>query len=381
MSRKFYSIVSIVVLSLSGILFFACSGKVSKNSSDNVENDTINPLENAIISDLSDADTPQSDIDILKYYCWTDGEMIYTYRNTEVDSDNNQITRYFFSCSTVNEKSNALMCIEVDPSGWKSVSPTNDKYYKLTDCKVSLNAKAGALIFTDPFTEQIDVLVPMFKNQEENQTEKYKKFFESRMAQLLLEGKFQTMEGETVVFNPENMTTDGSLFGKIPFSFGYAFDMPATVLIIDSKTYYIEKVYGYLNLFLMNYNNPMQCTNGERTGEVISIERRDDNIWPLLTERVLTKNEIYYYAGYNVDGPYNDEEISDRMAFRNDMLSTMRNSILARHGYIFQDEEWQRTFGSLSWYKPLYDNVDDKLTDIEKINIQILESLEVRRFD
>ena len=131
MSKKIYSIVSIVVLSLSGILLFACSGKVSKNSSDNVENDTINPLENAIISDLSDADTPQSDIDILKYYCWTDGEMIYTYRNTEVDSNNNQITRYFFSCSTVNEKSNALMCIEVDPTGWKSVSPTNDKYYKL----------------------------------------------------------------------------------------------------------------------------------------------------------------------------------------------------------------------------------------------------------
>ena len=157
--------------------------------------------------------------------------------------------------------------------------------------------------------------------------------------------------------------------------------MPAPVLIIDSKTYYIEKVYGYLNLFLMKYKDPMQCTNGERAGEVISIERRDDNIWPLLTERVLTKNEIYYYAGYNVDGPYNDEEISDRMAFRNDMFSTMRNSILARHGYIFQDEEWQRTFGSLSWYKPLYDNVDDKLTDIEKINIQILESLEVRRFD
>ena len=381
MSRKIYSIVSIVVLSLSGILLFACSGKVSKNSSDNVENDTINPLENAIISDLSDADTPQSDIDILKYYCWTDGEMIYTYRNTEVDSDNNQITRYFFSCSTVNEKSNALMCIEVDPTGWKSVSPTNDKYYKLTDCTVSLNAKAGALIFTDPFTEQIDVLVPMFKNQEENQTEKYKKFFESRMAQLLLEGKFQTMEGETVVFNPENMTTDGSLFGKIPFTFGYAFDMPAPVLVINNKTFYIEKVYGYLNLFLMKYKDPMQCTYGERAGEVISIERRDDNVWPLLTERVLTKNEIYYYAGYNVDGPYNDEEISDRMAFRNDMFSTMRNSILARHGYIFQDEEWQRTFGSLSWYKPLYDNVDDKLTDIEKINIQILESLEVRRFD
>ncbi|MGM9795931.1 MAG: YARHG domain-containing protein [Candidatus Aphodosoma sp.] len=381
MNRKIYSIVSIVALFLSGFLFFACSGKVSKNSSDIVEDDTINPLENAIISELSVADNPQSDIDILKYYCWTDGDMIYTYRNTEVDADNNQIQRYFFNCSTVNEMSNALMCIEVCPSGWKSVSPTSDKYYKLTDCIVSLNINAGVLIFADPFTEQIDVLVPMFKNQEENQTEKYKNFFESRMAQLLLEGKFQTMEGETVVFNPEKMTTDGSLFGKIPFTFGYAFDMPAPVLIINSKTYYIEKLYGYLNLFLMKYKDQMQCTNGERAGEVISIERRDDNIWPLLTERVLTKNEIYYYAGYNIDGPYNDEEISDRMAFRNDMLSTMRNTILARHGYIFQEEVWQRTFGSLSWYKPLYDNVDDKLTDIEKINIQILESLEVRRFD
>lgn len=53
-------------------------------------------------------------------------------------------------------------------------------------------------------------------------------------------------------------------------------------------------------------------------------------------------------------------------------LDIMRNEIFARYGLKFKTEKWQKYFSTKPWYKPQSDNVDSKLTDIEKHNIQVI---------
>lgn len=57
-------------------------------------------------------------------------------------------------------------------------------------------------------------------------------------------------------------------------------------------------------------------------------------------------------------------------------LITMRNEIYARHGYCFKKKDMRGYFEQLDWYVP--DNVDvrDKLTEIEKKNIEIIKRYE-----
>lgn len=54
----------------------------------------------------------------------------------------------------------------------------------------------------------------------------------------------------------------------------------------------------------------------------------------------------------------------------------MKNEILARHGYIFQDEEMKSYFSSQKWYKPKYRDVEKMLTELERHNVRTIEILE-----
>jgi len=56
-------------------------------------------------------------------------------------------------------------------------------------------------------------------------------------------------------------------------------------------------------------------------------------------------------------------------------LDIMRNEIYANYGYRFKSKKWKEYFSAQSWYKPMFDDVNDKLTLIEKINIITLMKL------
>ncbi len=53
-------------------------------------------------------------------------------------------------------------------------------------------------------------------------------------------------------------------------------------------------------------------------------------------------------------------------------LDIMRNEIFADYGYKFKTKKWQDFFSKVPWYQPRYDNVNDKLSDIENYNIKII---------
>jgi len=53
-------------------------------------------------------------------------------------------------------------------------------------------------------------------------------------------------------------------------------------------------------------------------------------------------------------------------------LDIMRNEIYADYGYKFKTKKWKTYFSKIPWYKPLYDDVNDKLSDLEQYNIQVI---------
>jgi len=59
-----------------------------------------------------------------------------------------------------------------------------------------------------------------------------------------------------------------------------------------------------------------------------------------------------------------------------DDLDLMRNEIYAEYGLIFKTEKWKKYFGAKPWYKPQYDNVDHLLSNMDKENIKLIQSVQ-----
>lgn len=68
-----------------------------------------------------------------------------------------------------------------------------------------------------------------------------------------------------------------------------------------------------------------------------------------------------------------NEDLGDLTA---EELRLMRNEILARHGYRFSDPDLAAYFGAQPWYRPTSDDVGDKLTAVERRNIERIRRAE-----
>lgn len=89
-----------------------------------------------------------------------------------------------------------------------------------------------------------------------------------------------------------------------------------------------------------------------------------------------------YLINNNLKGKY--PIASNRVLNHNDLnqlskseLQIMRNEIFARYGYIFNNGgRMDKYFRSTNWYRPQYNNVQSKLTQIEKKNIKFIQQYE-----
>mgnify|MGYP001178022119 CR=1 FL=1 len=72
---------------------------------------------------------------------------------------------------------------------------------------------------------------------------------------------------------------------------------------------------------------------------------------------------------------------SDLQGMTQEQVALARNEVYARHGYIFQNEDYQSYFSSKSWYKPdaTYQPTDDTLSKIEKANVDLIVKYEVSK--
>mgnify|MGYP004650293407 FL=1 len=67
---------------------------------------------------------------------------------------------------------------------------------------------------------------------------------------------------------------------------------------------------------------------------------------------------------------------SDLEGFSKAALRIWRNAVYARHGRTFKSEDLQALFNEYAWYKPDNEYTDDKLTDIDRANIKLIQEFE-----
>ncbi len=73
---------------------------------------------------------------------------------------------------------------------------------------------------------------------------------------------------------------------------------------------------------------------------------------------------------------YRKLETEDLAGYNKKELRLMRNEIFARYGFRFKSHDLEIYFDNEDWYKPKRDNVDIYLSDIEKENIDLIQTLE-----
>ena len=197
--------------------------------------------------------------------------------------------------------------------------------------------------------------------------------------QYIFDGTFAHTDGtgETVVFNQKKSAVSGFLSTKeMPYTFIKEFgSTPIPVLRFSDEIVYKANrtLIGMELIPILTGQNIDQDFDLEwqieedGTQPAITLIKtaagRSDlppGFFPLASVQVITLPELTMYAGVPT--------------LRN--LSEMRNEIFARHGYIFKTDEWADYFGTKDWYWPQHDDVTNKLTEIERINIQLIQILE-----
>ena len=133
----------------------------------------------------------------------------------------------------------------------------------------------------------------------------------------------------------------------------------------------------------MGTNNPVIYKL--KTNEIFNVYL-NSNRWWLVELSNKQKGYIFYdrvsLIRNDLDGKYtkasnyflNDSELN---GLSKDDLKIMRNEIFARYGFIFQEGgKMNNYFKNEGWYKPKLNNVDSKLTQLEKYNIRLIKNYE-----
>ncbi len=123
-------------------------------------------------------------------------------------------------------------------------------------------------------------------------------------------------------------------------------------------------------MFVYNVDNNLEYTfmNTDKSKSIKvvdtidgEIEEYEEHEYYSTTEKVLDKNP--------------SKELLDKDFVSNLTkadIFILRNSIFARHGFAFRDKQLRIYFESFDWYMPVFGDVKDDLTEIEKQNIDLL---------
>jgi len=181
-----------------------------------------------------------------------------------------------------------------------------------------------------------------------------------------LAGKYvNASTGKTVIFYPDKQKVTG-LGKSTEYEFGEEYDMPTEVISFDEKQgYYYDVTEKGLDLFIASKKD--EESDWEKGKKVMTLVKTEwlnaDSLkntpgkYPFGSKEILIDGIL---------GPYSSGK-----------LAMIRNEIYARHGMIFKSPSLQKYFSGQSWYKPLNASVEDKLSELEKFNIQLIQKAEV----
>jgi len=188
-------------------------------------------------------------------------------------------------------------------------------------------------------------------------------------------GSFKRTTGssETVKFDRNKSAVSGLLSkGETPYTFVNDFgDTPVPVLrFSDNVVYKANRILTGIELIPIQTGPDIDLEweiVPDDTKPVITLVKTAEGQsglppgrFPLVSKQVMTLSELEIYAG---------EPSSSN-------FKLMRNEIFARYGYKFKTSDMLGFFGAQDWYYPQHDDVTSQLTEIERINIALIQVLE-----
>jgi hypothetical protein len=175
-----------------------------------------------------------------------------------------------------------------------------------------------------------------------------------------LAGRFiDNSTGKEIIFHTNKLIAEG-LNDVKKFEFVFELNIPINVIVIPGSTYYYyEKTAAGLNIF------------NAFTGEYDIWEQGD---------LVHSLRRVEWYNPFDDKGlkgryPFASTEIlidDIILGYSNEELRIIRNEIFARHGYIFKSADLKTHFENQEWYNPQVADVSNLLSDLEKLNIELL---------
>lgn len=177
-----------------------------------------------------------------------------------------------------------------------------------------------------------------------------------------LAGRYTDEKGKQYIFYPNKLKAEG-LSDQQVYKFEYEYDFPIEVLTFNNESFYYES---------------------SGNGLIIYKAQKDEYGDWKKTDKMMTLTKIEWINHTNnqdLKGKYpfvsTEIMINDILGnFDNKELRIMRNEIFARYGYKFKTTAMKSYFDSQDWYSGLYGNVNEKLTDLEKLNIQLIKMIE-----
>jgi hypothetical protein len=176
---------------------------------------------------------------------------------------------------------------------------------------------------------------------------------DDRFKELLISYKVGTEEDPSFNHSLVRLTGTATLTVSELFSEGYSngqidFINDGSFIVIHDRFPEIKGIYTLGTIYLKQIKLQQELEN--------SGVNTPNGIFPEASQRKLTDLEIM--------------NLSKRE------LKIMRNEIFARHGYIFKTNDMSEYFGGQHWYAPRFNDVTDKLSKIEKENIQLIKKYE-----
>ena len=190
---------------------------------------------------------------------------------------------------------------------------------------------------------------------------------EDDIVNFYLAGSYKSETKGTLVFRPFDRTVEGLLKTPQAYTIETLFgSIPTNVITVRStgKSYGIEKDdNGDIEVFNCRYDEDQDVwVKGGLHGRFERVRRVGDSVYDLVGEYPEVSSMVL--------------NIGQLSLFSKKELRLMHNEVFARYGMIFKSPDLKAYFEAQPWYKPVFDDVNDKLTEIERINLDLIRNVE-----
>ena len=180
-------------------------------------------------------------------------------------------------------------------------------------------------------------------------------------------GEYRTEDGRTFTFFPGRKEVKGfAEDGKSQsYTFGNEYETPVNIIILDDgRSFRIEKSDDGLLIRKCTYYS-------------------SEDLWTDGNTYATPQRIRYLFEAGNISGDFPFTALQPMTCgqlehFTRNELRLMRNEIYARHGMRFRSADLQKHFEAKAWYAPTSDDVSKQLSEIERINIEMIRQIEKR---